>query len=190
MNNKTLTIPNIISIIRIVMIFIFVPLYFNKDTRTASLVLIIITGLADLLDGYIARKFDQISELGKLLDPVADKLFQFTMIVCFYFNNIIGLWLVIFFFSKEAVMTIGGFIFVRSTKLVIPAKWYGKLASSLFFVSIITAFFVGEIGTVSNNILTGMFIVAAIISLFSTIQYIISAVKIKKENNANKEKII
>ncbi|MBO4392616.1 MAG: CDP-alcohol phosphatidyltransferase family protein, partial [Clostridia bacterium] len=70
-----MTVPNIITIIRIILVPVFCILYFTPGLRWAAFTVLVVSGISDVLDGIIARKFNQVSRLGKVLDPVADKLF-------------------------------------------------------------------------------------------------------------------
>ena len=76
------TVPNILSLFRIALIPVLVLTYLSCDDIWLPASVLVLSGLTDLLDGWIARHFNQISEIGKLLDPIADKLTQFTVVVC------------------------------------------------------------------------------------------------------------
>jgi cardiolipin synthase len=178
-----MTLPNIISCIRILFVFIFCILYFNPITRPISFWIIILSGSSDLLDGYIARHFNQISNLGKVLDPIADKLFHISTIICFYLSGIIDLWLVIIIFIKEAFMVIGGIVLYNKTHAVIPSKWYGKLSSCLFFTAFMIAFYIQSdsvLNSVERVTVTLFFLLAIIVSIYAMINYVITAVKINR----------
>ena len=77
------TIPNILSLIRLIMIPFIVWFYCEKEDYTTTAILLILSGLTDMVDGYIARHYNMISDIGKMLDPVADKLTQLAMLYCF-----------------------------------------------------------------------------------------------------------
>ena len=110
---KLKNIPNILSIIRICLVFVFVAFFLN-DMIVAALVVFLVAGATDVVDGYLARKYNWITNLGKILDPVADKLMQCTVLVCFCEAGIIPLWFVIPFFAKEAATLILGFIVIKN----------------------------------------------------------------------------
>ena len=85
-------IPNILSLIRLLLVPVFVLLFFAEKTFAAAAVFVI-SGITDVLDGFIARKFGFISNLGKVLDPLADKLTQMSAFVCLYIAKLIPLWM-------------------------------------------------------------------------------------------------
>lgn len=90
--------------------------------------------LTDILDGWIARHFNQITLLGRILDPLADKLMTFTVIICITVAGIIPIWAVAVFFLKEASMCVGAMSMLHKIDDVIPANWLGKVSTFVFFV--------------------------------------------------------
>ncbi|MBQ8062954.1 MAG: CDP-alcohol phosphatidyltransferase family protein [Clostridia bacterium] len=139
-----LTIPNLLSAIRIVLVPIFLVL-FLKGQYVAAVVLLAISGLTDLFDGKIARAFNQISNLGKLLDPIADKLTQITLAIAyfFYFHGLddrllrAASWLFWIFVLKELLMLIGGVILLTHDITPRAAIIYGKVATVAYYVVMI-----------------------------------------------------
>ena len=119
------------------MIPLFVYSYFEYDGYPQCFIAAGIYALAwltDALDGYLARRFNWITDVGKILDPLADKLMQITAAVCFTVDNIIFLALLIPIVIKELAMLIGGILVIKRQKVVTQAKWYGKLATIVLFV--------------------------------------------------------
>lgn len=131
------TLPNLLSLIRILMIPFIVWLYIGKKDYYGATVLIVLSGLTDVADGIIARKFNMVSDFGKILDPIADKLTQGTLIICLSFKYSAMIWLVALFVAKEFVMALLGYITIRNTDLVNSAKWYGKLSTFVLYASMI-----------------------------------------------------
>ena len=132
-----LTIPNFLSLLRILMIPIIVWLYLvEKNPRAASAV-IILSGLTDIADGIIARKYNMVSDLGKILDPIADKLTQVALIVSLSLTYKKMLWLVALFAIKESIVALLGYITLRNTDSVNSAKWYGKLCTFVLYASMV-----------------------------------------------------
>ncbi|MBE6890906.1 MAG: CDP-alcohol phosphatidyltransferase family protein [Ruminococcaceae bacterium] len=177
-----MSIPNIISIIRILLVPIFCVIYFTPGMKTVALIVLIVSGLSDLVDGYIARKFNQITDLGKVLDPIADKLFHMSTIACLCIDRVVGYWLLFIVMAKELFMICGGVILYKKTKAVIASKWYGKLSSSLFFSAFVLSF-VPVNNTAYTIFISCLFAVAVLISLYAMINYVTKAVSI---NNARK----
>ena len=125
---EILTIPNILSMLRIVMIAAVVVLFVTKNYLAAGIVLIT-SGVTDILDGFIARKFNMVSSLGKALDPFADKLTQFAVMICLCFYCE---WILIPFVLlvlRDGFMLLTGLSIFRKTHSTFSARWYGKIAT-------------------------------------------------------------
>lgn len=133
-----MTIPNLLSFFRIFLIPVFVVTFiFGKGDGISWLpvIILIISGLTDLLDGFIARKYNQVTDLGKMLDPVADKLTQITVCACLAIKYDQLLILLIIYVFKELSMITGGLILLKSGKPVPAAKWYGKISTFELYVA-------------------------------------------------------
>ena len=127
-----MSIPNILSVFRILLVGVFCYCH-AVGLRELALIVVLLSGFSDILDGFIARKFNQITDLGKVLDPIADKLFSVTTIICLCLDGVIGYWLLVLLVAKELFMLVGSIIFYKKTKGVIASAWYGKLSTVLFF---------------------------------------------------------
>ncbi|MBR3673295.1 MAG: CDP-diacylglycerol--glycerol-3-phosphate 3-phosphatidyltransferase [Clostridia bacterium] len=127
-------VPNALTIARFILIpFIIISLV--KDDYITTFIFLTISGLTDVLDGFIARKFDLISNFGKLIDPLADKTTQIAILTTLALKGIIPIWIIVIIFLKEFAM-IAGASFLYGKELVVSSKWYGKLATVLFYVAI------------------------------------------------------
>ena len=131
-------IPNLLSLLRILLVPVFVILYLLSSDERMDLMywsfgVLILSGVTDSLDGIIARKCNQITDLGKLLDPVADKLTQVAVVICLAtrFSQLIPL--VVICFVKELAQSIGGLILPRRGAEVRGASWYGKMCTFVFY---------------------------------------------------------
>jgi CDP-diacylglycerol--glycerol-3-phosphate 3-phosphatidyltransferase len=133
------TIPNVLTIIRIILIPVFVVLFF-KGQKIAALCVFCAASLTDMLDGYLARKLNQITDFGKLFDPLADKLMVLTAMVCQTFWGPLPLVAVIIVAVKELVMVLGG-VFMLSKDVVVYSNYFGKAAQVGFIASLILSFF-------------------------------------------------
>lgn len=131
-------IPNILSSIRLALVGVFVFL-FIKQEYVWSLAVYLTAFFTDILDGYLARKNNWITNTGKVLDPLADKLMLFAVLCCFYSIGKIPLYVVIIVFVKDLVMIMTG-ILLYSKHVVVYADWFGKIATGLFFIAIILTF--------------------------------------------------
>ncbi len=132
------SIPNILSYIRLLLIPVFVYLFLTatetEDYYVVGLI-ILLSGITDLFDGMIARKFNQITELGKIVDPVADKLTQAAVVACLMFRYSYMWIIVALFVVKELFMGINGLILLKRGKKLDGAKWFGKLSTAVFYVA-------------------------------------------------------
>lgn len=176
-----LLIPNILSLIRILLIPVFIYLYLNGYKGQAILVLIA-SGFSDMADGIIARRFGLITELGKLLDPIADKLNQGAIAVCLALNFSQVAPLFALFVVKELCMLIGGFVLLHSGKKPIAARWWGKLATAVFYVvmAVILVFGDNVVGLkLPDYMITVLVAAAAAFMLFSFVNYIPVFMKIR-----------
>lgn len=176
-----ITIPNFLSAARFLMIPIFVALYLTAENSTqirwAGCVLIL-SGITDFLDGFIARTFHQISELGKAMDPIADKLTQAAVIFCFVFRYPEIIWLVILFVVKELFMGINGLILIQYGKKLGGAKWYGKLSTAVFDVVVVILLIFPDL---DYRIIMGLFWTTGFFLALSFILYIPVFVKMYQE---------
>ena len=131
-----MNVPNLLSLFRLALVPVFATVFFQPDPN-ARYVAVGIYALAfatDVADGWIARHFNMVTRLGRILDPLADKLMTFTVIVCITVAGIIPLWAVVIFFLKEAAMGIGALSMLGKLDDVIPANALGKSSTFVFFV--------------------------------------------------------
>lgn len=139
---KVLTIPNLLSALRIVLAFAFL-FVFYRETRNKQIYLgaiLLVSAVSDALDGKIARRFDMVTELGKILDPIADKLTQAVLLICMLSRYPSILPVLILFLVKEVTVALGGGIVVMKTGNNGGAKWYGKLSTAVFYVVMLLLF--------------------------------------------------
>lgn len=190
-----LTIPNLLSVIRIILIPVFAVLLL-KDYVVAAIIVIIVAELTDLLDGKIARKFNQVSALGKLLDPIADKLSQISIVIVLivkYWDNAIK-YLFMFFIAKEIIMLIGGAVLLSKGLRPVAAEIWGKVATTVFCIVMIFVLAFGENGALCDltgftlpNVVTWVLVsISAVCTLCSLLGYapgFIKQLKEKKNNN-------
>ena len=134
------TIPNLLSLFRLVLIPIYVTIYLNADEATEYFIaamILAVSCLTDLIDGKIARHFNMISTVGKILDPLADKLTQFTLIVCLALKYPFLRYLVGLFVVKESFQLIAGGINLKRGRMLKGALLSGKICTTVLFVSLI-----------------------------------------------------
>ena len=134
---KIITIPNLLSCLRLALIPCFVWEYLVKGDARMTVLLLLISGLSDVADGFIARRFDMVSNLGKVLDPLADKLTQAAMLVCLtsrYPMMMLPFGLMV---VKEMVCVGTGLAAIDSSGEVHSAGWHGKVATVLLYAMLI-----------------------------------------------------
>lgn len=131
-----MNIPNLLSLLRLAMVPVFAVVFFLPDpsARYWAAAVYALAFATDIADGYIARRFNQITRLGRILDPLADKLMTFTVIICIAAAGIIPIWAVVAFFLKEAAMGVGALSLYHKVDDVISANWLGKASTGFFFV--------------------------------------------------------
>ncbi len=135
--NKIVTIPNALSVLRLCLIPLFVWIYCVKNDYVGATIVLLFSGFTDVLDGFIARKFNMVSNLGKALDPVADKLTQAAMLLCLLVNFPFMLIPLILLVVKEAFMGITGLLVIKKTGTVYGAEWHGKLTTCMIYTMIV-----------------------------------------------------
>lgn len=135
-----LTIPNLLSLFRLVLIPIYIVIYLNAKDATDYYIaggILAVSCLTDAIDGKIARHFNMISTLGKILDPLADKVTQLTLVLCLAIRHPV-LWLLVsLFVVKESFQLIAGFLTLRRGKMLSRALLAGKISTTVLFVSLI-----------------------------------------------------
>ncbi len=135
--NKILTVPNAMSAFRILLIPVMIWLYIIEKQYILTVVVLLVSGLTDMADGFVARHFHQISNLGKILDPIADKLTQIAVMFCLVNEFPQMLLPLIILVIKECIMGITGAIAVRKSGAVYGAEWHGKVATWLLDITAI-----------------------------------------------------
>ena len=130
-------IPNVLSLVRLALLPVFAVLYLNCQEKPEllywALGVLLLSGLTDMLDGIIARRFNQITEVGKLLDPLADKLTQVVVLACLAIRNNALIPLTIICLIKEVLQLIGGWLLLSRKDIIRGSKWFGKVSTFTFY---------------------------------------------------------
>lgn len=184
------TVPNWLSFARIIMVPIFAYLFLNdgiKNNIIWAVFVLALSGLSDFLDGKIARRFNQISDLGKVLDPVADKLTQITIAVLLYIKfsssseSLIKTfsWIFLIFIIKEFIMVLFGGIMIAIGLRPSAAEIYGKAATFVFYFVMIALFaFAPDVGafnslwTIPDALLVVLVAISALLTLVAFVSYL------------------
>ena len=185
---ENLTVPHLLSLIRIVIIPPMAKCLLRQNYIAAGAMLLI-SAISDALDGFIARKFNQITPLGKILDPIADKLTLIALVVCI---NIIYpdiLLFVMCLFVKEMLMLSGGAVLINFRIRPPAAKWYGKLSTVIFYTSVITLVVLKAVWGYTNRTLTvTLLAVTTVFMMFSLVMYFTLFVKLVHEKRISEQK--
>ena len=165
-------VPNALTIIRFLLIPFIVVNIFNGNFIIAF-IFFTVSGITDIADGFIARKFNLISNFGKLMDPLADKLTQIATIASLTLKDIIPIWILAIVLLKELIM-IAGASFLYGKDVVVYSKWYGKLATVLFYVAIVFSLLINqfELPSIWSNLDLWLFYLALFATVFSLLMYI------------------
>ena len=186
------SIPNIMSYLRIILIPVFMVLYLRADSTSDYLIAAAVMGvsaLTDLFDGKIARRFNMITELGKILDPVADKLTHAAIAIALSFRYPLMRTLIAVFIIKELFMGTMGLIMMTKGKRMNGAQWYGKLCTAVLFAVLFILLLYADIPCVAANILIILCMAVMILSLICYIVFYIRMAKgIPNEKNIIKVK--
>lgn len=179
-----MNIPNVLTIVRFMLIPVFA-YFLSARHYIVAMLLFLASGLTDVLDGYIARKYDLVTSWGKIADPMADKLMQITaFIILSLVLKVIPIELVLIILAKEIMMGLGAIVLYREKKYVVSANWYGKMTTVFIYLAIIMLMFDEPFGRWSlfglalNQL---VFILAIVMALFAFFMYFRSYLKIKHQ---------
>lgn len=171
---EILTIPNLLSLFRLALIPVYVVIYLNAENAShyyLSAAILAVSCITDLIDGKIARHFNMISTVGKILDPFADKATQFTLIVCLALRYPVLMHLVVLFVIKEGFQLIAGGFALKKGMMLEGALLAGKICTTVLFISLIVLVM---IPTLSYDVVTIITVVDAVFMIISFVQYILA----------------
>jgi len=180
-----MNIPNVLTIFRFLLIPVFIYAYFSfgENGLYYAVAVFLLAGFTDVLDGYIARKYNMITKWGKILDPTADKAMQLAVLACLCVSGIIPLWAACIILVKELLMAIGG-ITLYKKNIVISSSWYGKLATVIFYFVVILVIFFNKIIRLENVFIYNLlYLLAVLSSLFALFSYARQYMKVYKGNS-------
>lgn len=171
-------VPNALTVLRFLLIPIIV-IACVQGQYILVIAVLSISGLTDILDGTIARKYNYITDFGKLMDPLADKATQISLLTTLFIKGAIPIWILAIVVLKEFCM-VSGASFLYGKELVVSSKWYGKLATVLFYVAMVISLFLEQIGNTTNNIIKAIGIADTIIYYLAVITTIASLIMYMK----------
>lgn len=171
------SIPNILCYIRFLLIPAFVILYIKAESPKGYLqaaAVVMLSGLTDFFDGFIARKFHMVTELGKLIDPLADKLTQASLIFVLIVKIKWMFLLLILFVLMQLFLLIAGIVMLKKGTKLNGAKWFGKVSTTVFYA---TMLILVAVPTLSSSIANILMLVCGAFLLLSFLMYIREYVK-------------
>ncbi len=174
-------IPNIITCIRILLIPVFC-YYLWNDCAIAAGIVFIVASLSDVLDGYLSRKLNAVSNFGKLADPFADKVMQISAIILLVLLGRMSAWIMIVMFVKDFILIAGGLLIKFIYKITVTSRWFGKI-SALYLNAVLAA---GILFSLNKNIIDILMIIAVVMQIITLIGY--TTLSLKKIKEINKEK--
>lgn len=175
--NKIFTIPNVLSFIRMLLIPVFVLCYVYEE-YIASFITISVSALTDVVDGFIARKFNMVSAFGKALDPVADKLTQMAVLVCLCFSYQFIVVPLAFLIVKEVTVGVLSLKVIEKTGTTYSADWYGKVCTVMIYIYAVAHILWTEIPVYVSIVLTCLCVAFMV---FAFVMYVIRNSKVIKE---------
>ena len=176
--NKIVTIPNLLSLVRLCLIPVFMWLYLGRHDHVWATVVLVASGLTDMADGWVARRFNMISDLGKILDPIADKLTQAAVLLCLVFRFpflriALGVLVV-----KELFLAVAAALALRKSGEVHGARWHGKVTTTLLYAVMFVHLVWPQIPGGCSACLTAICVVMMLISM---VLYAAGHIKIIKQ---------
>ena len=165
--------PNILTTVRLILIPIFSYLVLCAKEFPAAAMIFVFSGITDIVDGYIARHFNMITNFGKVYDPFVDKLMQLTALVCLCISKILPFWLVALVLCKEvAMIIIGGILYLK--KIVVYSHWYGKATTVILYTIVIVMMLWQSIPTSWEAVFFGLLVFSMV---FSACAYLVDVIK-------------
>lgn len=181
-----MNIPNMLTILRIILVPVYLIIFFsNMENRILIAGLIfILAGITDVLDGQIARKYNLQTKLGTVLDPFADKLMTFAILISFTLSNLIPGWILIALGIKEIILICGGaLLYFSSFNEVVPSNKYGKSATALFYAATLSIVF--KLPVILSQVL---FLVTVVFNILALVNYMNIYIRLVKNREVTVDK--
>jgi len=173
-------VPNLLSIFRICLVPVFITSYFTDegDVKLCAIFVYALASFSDVLDGFFARRYKAASKLGKVLDPLGDKLMTVSVMACITIDGVIPLWAVLVAGFKEILMGIGGYLVHKLAEVEIPpSNMIGKASTVVFFLVCLTLMVFRKI---PSNVATIMISVAVALTFIALASYLNTYISVMK----------
>lgn len=134
---KKSNIPNILSVFRICLVPVFIYLFMIAEEHISAIAVFLLAGITDVIDGILARKNNWITDVGKVLDPFADKCMQIAALVCLALSGLLSWWIAGVLIFKELLLLAGGFGLLKTKRVYVQSSWYGKAGTVAFYIAVV-----------------------------------------------------
>lgn len=180
-----MNVPNLLSLIRLLLIPVFVTVFFSESPNAGYIAaaIFLIAFMTDVADGYIARKYNLVTKLGRILDPLADKLMKAAAVVCLTIRGDIPLWIILVLLAKELVMLSGGAVMLKKMRDVPASNWFGKCAEG--YICALT--FLLIMVRIPGDVTLALWCVALLIEVFALVVYAVRALELLREHEKGKK---
>jgi len=165
---KKTNIPNYISFFRLCLIPLFIYFYFGQRSILCAVITFLVVGASDVLDGYLARRNNWTSNLGRILDPVADKCMQATVLISLSIDKIIPWWISGILIGKELLLVLGATRLIKKFNKYVQSGWYGKSAVVIFYAVVLVLMLVPNLSDTARTLLACLIIA---VMLFALVMY-------------------
>ena len=182
-----MNIPNLLTILRMFLVPVYLLIFFSniENKLLISGLIFVLAGITDLLDGNIARKYNQVTKFGTMLDPVADKMMTFAVLISFTSAGFIPLWILLAMGIKEILLILGGgILYLFKGKQVLPSNKYGKLATVSFYSATLSVVF--SLGEIASQ---GLFIITVALNILAFINYLLIYIKMGDNRDRGENKV-
>ena len=184
MSDRILTLPNLLSFLRLALVPVFLVLLVEGQDIWA-LIILAVSGFTDFLDGYLARRLNQVSRLGQLLDPAADRLYIFAALLGLAWRELIPWWLVGIIVARDVMLLVIGIFLARIGHSAFPVNWVGKFATACLFLGLPLLMLAAALPDVRDYVQPfGMIfaIVGAVLYWWAGILYLVDTIRVKREH--------
>ncbi|MBQ6830400.1 MAG: CDP-alcohol phosphatidyltransferase family protein [Clostridia bacterium] len=172
-------IPNVLSLVRLALIPLFAWLYLDDEGNLYwAMLVLLLSGLTDVVDGFVARRFNQITEIGKLLDPLADKVTQLAVLVCLSVRYRQLIPLMVICLAKEVLQIVGGVLLLSRYEIVRGSRWFGKISTITFYGAMLAIVLWNNM---PQPVFTVLVVLVTVTMLFSFFAYMRVYLKLRRE---------
>lgn len=185
-SDRILTIPNLLSFLRLALVPVFL-LFLIDGQDVAALIVLALSGFTDFLDGFIARRFDQVTRLGQMLDPAADRLYILAAVLGLVVRELIPLWFVVAILARDVLLVVVAVVLVGAGHGALPVNRVGKAATACLFVGLpvlMLAAAVPSIADVAQPFGTAVSIIGAVLYWVAGLVYLRDTVRIRRESRS------